>query len=162
MKSLTIGIICSLLFGLERGKQRDDLKDNFEVVMKAAWAIPVNLPFTRFNRGLRESSRIQSVVKDLIRRKKIELERNGASPRQDLITYLLGMPTEDGKEKMTEEEIIHNVMLIMVAGHDTSSILITFLIRLMANEPSVYAAVLQGMCHDMITRCGILNYEIDN
>ncbi|KAK9212636.1 hypothetical protein WN943_002018 [Citrus x changshan-huyou] len=55
-----------------------------------------------------------------------------------------------GKEQVTEnevlisdDEIVHNVMLVMVAGHDTSAILITFLMRLFANDPAVYAAVLQ-------------------
>ncbi|KAE8125587.1 hypothetical protein FH972_020370 [Carpinus fangiana] len=47
------------------------------------------------------------------------------------------------EEVLTEDEIVHNVMLIMVAGHDTSSVLMTFIMRLLANEPAVYAAVLQ-------------------
>ncbi|KAG6790627.1 hypothetical protein POTOM_006785 [Populus tomentosa] len=34
-------------------------------------------------------------------------------------------------------------------GHDTSSILVTFLIRLLANEPSIYAAILND--HEQIT-----------
>ncbi|KAK2639670.1 hypothetical protein Ddye_027465 [Dipteronia dyeriana] len=34
-------------------------------------------------------------------------------------------------------------MFVMVAGHDTSSVLNTFLVRLLANDPAVYAAVLQ-------------------
>lgn len=45
---------------------------------------------------------------------------------------------------ISDDEIVHNVMLVMVAGHDTSAILITFLMRLFANDPAVYAAVLQG------------------
>ncbi|KAL7214491.1 hypothetical protein ACSBR1_026827 [Camellia fascicularis] len=31
----------------------------------------------------------------------------------------------------------------MIGGYDTSSILLTFLIRLLANEPSIYAAIVQ-------------------
>jgi cytochrome P450 len=46
---------------------------------------------------------------------------------------------------MTEKEIVDNVILVLTAGHDTSAILITFMIRLLAIEPSIYAAVLQGM-----------------
>ena len=46
---------------------------------------------------------------------------------------------------ISDEEIIHNVLLVMVAGHDTSAILITFLVRAPANDPDTYAAVLQGM-----------------
>ncbi|KAF7815807.1 taxadiene 5-alpha hydroxylase-like [Senna tora] len=143
MKTLTFDIICSLLFDLDRGKQRDELLTSFLVMSKGLWAVPVNLPFTRFNRSLRESARIESMVKELLHKKKIDLEQNGASPHQDLITCLLSMNNKDDEEKMTEKEIIHNIRLIMFAGHDTTSILLTFIIRFLATEPSVYATVLQ-------------------
>ena len=37
------------------------------------------------------------------------------------------------------------MMLVMDAGHDTSAILITFLMRLFANDLAVYEAALQGI-----------------
>ncbi|GMP72956.1 hypothetical protein CsSME_00030823 [Camellia sinensis var. sinensis] len=41
---------------------------------------------------------------------------------------------------LSDEEIEDNVVIIMIGGYDTSSILLTLLIRLLANEPSIYAA----------------------
>lgn len=145
MKTLTFNIICSLLFGLERGKQRDQFLALFQAMIEGIWSVPFNVPFTRYNRSLKASARIQNLVKEIVHKKKIELEQNGASPHQDLITCLLGMHDEDDKQVITEKEISHNIMLVMVAGHDTSSVLITFIIRLLANEPVICAAVLQGM-----------------
>ncbi|KAK8622893.1 hypothetical protein V6N13_117792 [Hibiscus sabdariffa] len=106
------------------------------------WSIPVNLPFTRYNRSLRSSARAQKLLKHLIDEKRVDLE-NGASSRQDLITCLLSIRDEKNKQVISEREIIHNVLLIMVAGYDTSSVLLTFLMRLFANNPAIYAAVLQ-------------------
>ncbi|ESW13891.1 hypothetical protein PHAVU_008G235000 [Phaseolus vulgaris] len=143
MKTLTFNIICSLLFGLERGKQRDQYLDPFQAMIEGMWSVPINVPFTRYNRSLRESARIQTMLKEIVHKKRIELEQNAASTRQDLISCLLGMVDEDGKQVMTEKEIFDNIKLVMVAGHDTSSVLITFIIRLLANEPDIYAAVLQ-------------------
>lgn len=145
MKILTFNIISSLLFGLERGKQRDQLLTSFQAMIEGMWSVPVNVPFTRYNRSLRASARIQNMLKEVVHKKKSDLEQNEASSHQDLIACLLGMLDEDGKQVLTDKEIIHNVMLVMVAGHDTSSVLITFIIRLLANEPAIYAAVLQGM-----------------
>ncbi|KAL5802499.1 hypothetical protein ACOSQ4_030804 [Xanthoceras sorbifolium] len=107
------------------------------------WSVPVNLPFTRYNRSLKASARVQNMVKDLIQEKRKKLDQKTASPHQDLITCLLSIRDENGEEVITEKEIVHNVMLVMVAGYDTSSVLITFLIRLLANDPAVYAAVLE-------------------
>ncbi|KAI4308024.1 hypothetical protein L6164_031143 [Bauhinia variegata] len=143
MKTLTFNMICSLLFGLERGEERDKLLVCFQNMIEGMWSVPVNLPFTRYNRSLSASARIHNTLKDLLRQKKIELDQNTASPRQNLITSLLGMLNEDGTQVLTEKEIIDNITLVMIAGHDTSSVLITFIIRLLAKDPSVYASVLQ-------------------
>ncbi|KAF7815808.1 taxadiene 5-alpha hydroxylase-like [Senna tora] len=120
-------------------------KEKVSVMIKGVWSVPLNLPFTPLNRSLRESARMQSMVKELLLKKKIELEQNGASPHQDLVTYLLSMHhlKDDEEKMMTEEEIVHNVIAIMFAGHDNISVLLTFIIRLLATEPSVYASVLQ-------------------
>ncbi|KAK7320391.1 hypothetical protein VNO77_29820 [Canavalia gladiata] len=143
MKTLTFNIISSLLFGLEPGKQRDQFLDSFQTMIEGMWSVPVNVPFTRYNRSLRASARIQNMLKEIVHKRKIELEQNGVSTHQDLISCLLGMVDENDKQVITEKEIIHNAMLVMVAGHDTSSVLITFIIRLLANEPDIWAAVLQ-------------------
>ncbi|KAK7300101.1 hypothetical protein RJT34_10935 [Clitoria ternatea] len=143
MKTLTFNIICSLLFGLERGEQRDQALDCFQAMMDGIWSVPINMPFTRYNRSLKASARIQTMLKEIVHTKKMELKQKAASDRQDLISCLLGMVDEDDKQVMTEKEIIHNIMLVIVAGHDTSAILLTFIIRILANEPSIYAEVLQ-------------------
>lgn len=147
MKTLTFNIVCSLLFGLERGAQRDRFIDRFQEMVEGMWSVPVNLPFTRFSSSLRASARVQTMVKDLIREKRMKLEQKTAAPHDDLITCLLSIRNENNEEVISENEIVHNVMLIMVAGHDTSSVLITFLMRLLADDPAIYAAVLQGIMH---------------
>ncbi|KAE8704357.1 Inositol-1,4,5-trisphosphate 5-phosphatase 4 isoform 1 [Hibiscus syriacus] len=102
----------------------------------------VNLPFTRYNRSLKSSARAQKLSKHLIDERREDLKQ-GASPRQDLITCLLSIHNEENEQVVSEKEIIHNVMLIMVAGYDTSFVLLTFLLRLFANDPAIYTAVLQ-------------------
>ncbi|KAL0306382.1 UNVERIFIED_CONTAM: Taxadiene 5-alpha hydroxylase [Sesamum radiatum] len=141
MRTLTFNIICSLIFGVERGARRDSFIQNFQHIMGGVWSFPVNLPFTRFNRSLKASAEVQRMLKQLLSEKRNELE-NGASSHQDLITCLLSLRGEEDQELLSEDEIIHNIILIMVAGHDTSSILITFVMQILANDPSIHAAVL--------------------
>lgn len=156
MKILTFNIICSLLFGVERGARRDKLKDCFQQMIEGMWSVPVNLPFTRYNRSLKASQKVQNMIKQLIHEKRAELKNKGASPHQDLISCLLSIRNKDGEEVITEKEIAHNVMVVMIAGHDTSSVLITFILRFLANEPAIYEAVLQGKIELSIS----LSFEI--
>ncbi|PSR96288.1 Cytochrome P450 716B1 like [Actinidia chinensis var. chinensis] len=97
-----------------------------------------------YNRGLQATTRIRNIVIDLMREKRVELEQKGASiSHQDLITCLLSIGQKNNKEGMFEDEIVHNVVTIMIAGHDTSSVLLTFIIRLLANDPTICASVVQ-------------------
>lgn len=105
----------------------------------------INLPFTRYNRRLQASAEIQRMIKGLIDEKRQQLE-NGASQNQDLITRLLSIVYENNQlPVVSENEIAQNVILVKVAGHDCSAISITFMVRLLANYPHIYAAVLQSM-----------------
>ncbi|KAL7212134.1 hypothetical protein ACSBR2_014909 [Camellia fascicularis] len=139
MKTLTFNIICSLIFRIEREARRDALRGLFQNMIEGMLSVPVNLPFTRFNHSLQPRAKMKTILMDLISEKRVALEKNGASPHQDLITCFLGIHNEDNSALLSDEEIEDNVVIIMIGGYDTSSILLTFLIRLLANEPSIYA-----------------------
>jgi cytochrome P450 family 26 subfamily A len=115
----------------------------FQAMMKGMVSVPINIPFTSYIYCLKASARIQNMLKEIVHQKTVEQKKSGVNPRQDLISCLLNM-VEDDKQVLTEKEIIHNAVLVMVAGHDTSSVLITFIIRILANEPAICATVLQG------------------
>ncbi|RWR93409.1 cytochrome P450 716B1-like protein [Cinnamomum micranthum f. kanehirae] len=142
MKNLTFDIICSLLFGMDRGPRRTKMIDGFQCMIEGMWSIPINLPFTRFHRSLRASTRVHSMVRELIQEKRLALKKGQVSPHQDLITCIISNGGNKGNEGVINQgEIEDNAIIVMIAGHDTSSVLITFFMRLLANDPIVYAKV---------------------
>lgn len=144
MKLLTFDIIASLLFGLERGAVRENLATAFAHVLDGMWSVPVNLPFTAFRKSLRASARARRVLEATVREKKANLEQGRSSPTDDLISYLVSLRDDSGKQLLTEEEIVDNAMVVLVAGHDTSSVLMTFMVRHLAGDPATLAAMVQG------------------
>ncbi|CAL5086409.1 unnamed protein product [Urochloa decumbens] len=149
MKRLTFDIISSLLFGLGRGPVRDALAGDFAHLMGGMWAVPVDLPFTAFRRSLRASARARRVIGRIARETKAKLERGEASRSSDLIACLLSLTDESsGAPQLNEEEIVDSSMVALIAGHDTSSILMTFMIRHLANDPDTLAAMVRE--HDEI------------
>ncbi|KAK9151803.1 hypothetical protein Syun_010112 [Stephania yunnanensis] len=58
MKSLTFNTICSHLFGLEAGTRREEFLASFQRMIEGMWSVPMNFPFTRFNRSLEASLRV--------------------------------------------------------------------------------------------------------
>ncbi|KAF0905354.1 hypothetical protein E2562_003941 [Oryza meyeriana var. granulata] len=144
MKRLTFDIIATLLFGLGHGAARDALAGDFERMMGGIWAVPVDLPFTAFRRSIRAADRARRLVAGITRERKAALEQGTATRSSDLIACLLSLTDSRGERLLTEEEIVDTVMVALVAGHDTSSILMTFMVRHLANDPATLAAMLQG------------------
>ncbi|CAN1172135.1 Taxane 13-alpha-hydroxylase [Linum perenne] len=134
MKVLTFDIICSLLFGIERGIKRDELVNYFQDMISGMWSIPIDLPFTRYNSSLSSSSKVDAILNHLISQKR----RTSCHDQDDLITSLI-MNTM----MMSEREIIDNIKLVMTAGHDTSSAVITLMMLLLSNQPQVYATLVE-------------------
>ncbi|KAI3986662.1 hypothetical protein MKX01_014200 [Papaver californicum] len=149
MKTLSFNIVSSLLFGLDAGERRDKFAEHFQNMIGGMWSFPINLPFTRFNHSLTASSKVQSMILQIVNEKRTALteQTDHQGEQQDLITCLLNIKDKENdmtnSEALTDQEIIDNVKLVMVAGYDTSSILLTFLIRLLANNPDIHASLLK-------------------
>ncbi|TVU38845.1 hypothetical protein EJB05_12237, partial [Eragrostis curvula] len=151
MKRLTFDIIATLLFGLDRGGVRTELAAAFAGMLEGMWSLPLDLPFTAFRRSLRASARARRVLEATVTEKKARLERGESAPADDLISYLVSLRDGEGKQQLlTDEEIVDNAMVVLVAGHDTSSVLITFIVRHLANDPDTLATMVQE--HDAIAK----------
>ncbi|KAL6647619.1 hypothetical protein ACP70R_015056 [Stipagrostis hirtigluma subsp. patula] len=140
MKTLTFDIMCTALFRLGRddagaARLRRELSADFQQLVRGIWAVPVNLPFTTFGRCLAASRHGRRLVAGVIRERRAKLERGESSPADDVITHMLA-------EGLPDEEVIDNVMVLMVAAHDTSAALLTFLIRHLDADKNAYAKVL--------------------
>uniref|UniRef100_M8CHV8 Cytochrome P450 716B1 n=1 Tax=Aegilops tauschii TaxID=37682 RepID=M8CHV8_AEGTA len=146
MKRLTFDIISALLFGLERSGVRDALAGDFVRMIEGMWAIPANLPFTAFSRSLSASVRARRALEGITREKKAKQLEHGkaASRNNDLITCLLSLRDGHGERLLTDEEIVDNAMVALIAGHDTSSILMTFMVRHLANDDATLATMVEG------------------
>ncbi|KAH9311016.1 hypothetical protein KI387_026051 [Taxus chinensis] len=142
MKQLTFQVACDTLFSLKDAEEREILAKEFATALNGVYSLPLDFPRTTFSRPLKARSRICKRLSLLLEERSGEIEKGLASPSQDLMSCMLTMKDENG-ETLTEEEIIDNMMLVMIAGHETTSVLLTHLIRMLALHPNVYQKVLQ-------------------
>lgn len=146
MKTLTFDVICSLLFGIERGPRRDTLVKLCEDAIEGMVSLPINLLFTTFNRSLKAREKIKSIIMELIHEKREKLEKIGICSNEDLIMSLIRMKDQSSDSSvLSDEDIVDNIFLVMLAGYETTSILLTFVIKLLAEDQTVYNHVLKGM-----------------
>ncbi|XP_065877600.1 cytochrome P450 716B1-like isoform X3 [Euphorbia lathyris] len=143
IKTLTFNIMSSLIMGIEQGSRRDRLKQHFHHILDGLLSVPINLPFTNFNRSLKARVEIRDLLMELVHEKRAALDQQKASPQQDLLTCLINLRNDDNSAMFSDEEIVDNAVLTIFAGYDTNSILLTFLIRLLASDASIHANILQ-------------------
>ncbi|KAG2591235.1 hypothetical protein PVAP13_5NG437000 [Panicum virgatum] len=108
----------------------------FQQLVRGIWAVPVNLPFSTYSRCLAASRRGRHAVAGVIKERRAKLERGESSPSSDVVTLML-------VEGLPDEEIIDNVMFLMVAAHDTTAALLTFLVRQLEADKDAYDKVVQ-------------------
>ncbi|XP_059071763.1 cytochrome P450 716B2 [Cryptomeria japonica] len=98
---------------------------------------------TTFRKVSNARRRICKQLVGIIEGRKVEIAKGRASPEQDLLSCLVCMRDENG-QPLTEEEVIDNLIVGMLAGHDTTSTLVTHLVRMLALHSEFYQNFLQG------------------
>lgn len=157
IKSYTFELACRLFMTLEDPVQISELATLFNVFLKGIISIPVNLPGTRFYKAKKATSAIKNRLRTIARQRRAALEHKTAEPSQDLLSHLLATPDENGRF-MSESVIVNNILMLLFAGHDTSSVAITMLMKNLAELPQVYENVLKGMCPILLHQFNSCNW----
>lgn len=79
----------------------------------------------------------------MLKHRRSELEKKNASPSQDVMSHLLANGYESGKP-MPEAEIMNNILLLLFAGHDTSSSTLMLIVKSLGELPHVLEKVAAG------------------
>ncbi|KAG8387386.1 hypothetical protein BUALT_Bualt02G0015900 [Buddleja alternifolia] len=142
IKLYTFELACRLFMSIKERKQIEKLAALFNIFLGGVISIPLNFPGTRFFNAKRATNAIKKQLLIIVRQRRVALEQKTATPLQDLLSHLLVSPDENGKF-MSESVIVNNILLLLFAGHDTSSSAITMLIKYLAEFPQVYEKVLR-------------------
>ncbi|KAL3654876.1 hypothetical protein CASFOL_000662 [Castilleja foliolosa] len=142
IKLFAFEVACRSFMSIEEPSQVKQLLALFIVFLGGVFSSPINVPGTGFYYGKKASTAIKKELGIIVRQRKEALEQKTASTSQDLLSHLLVTPDESG-EFMSESVIVNNILLLLFAGHDTSTSSITMLIKVLAEHPDVYEAVLR-------------------
>lgn len=121
----------------------DMISHPFELLTEGFLAVPLDIPGTTFNRALKASKFIHNELLAIIRKRKMEMEMKGESGTRDLLSHMLLASDENGNVK-SEMEISTQVICLLLATHHTTSSVITFILKYLAEIPDVYHKVLEG------------------
>ncbi|XP_047940014.1 beta-amyrin 28-monooxygenase-like [Salvia hispanica] len=137
IKRYTFGLACRLFMGLEDEEHIGKLALMFNIFLAGLISFPINFPGTRFWRGKLATHAIKDEVLKIVRAR-----RSSSEQKLDLLNHLITTPDERGNY-MTDSVIVNNILMLLFAGHDTTSVTITMTFKCLAARPDIYERVLK-------------------
>ncbi|KMS97131.1 hypothetical protein BVRB_7g177960 [Beta vulgaris subsp. vulgaris] len=139
-KRYTFWLACRLFLSIEDPDHVAKFAEPFNDIAAGIISLPVNLPGTPFNRGIKSSNVVRKELRAIIKQRKLDLADGKASTTQDILSHMLLTADEDGRF-MTEMDIADKILGLLIGGHDTASAACTFVVKYLAELPHVYEAV---------------------
>ncbi|MBD2168749.1 cytochrome P450 [Calothrix membranacea FACHB-236] len=129
-KQLTFDIASQLLLGTSSSAESVRLSQLFTNLTNGLFSInPLPLPLTTFGRALAARNQILEHLTQVIRQRQ-------QNPTKDAISLLIQSKDEDGNS-MSEREMIAQAVLLLFAGHETTTSMLTWLCAELALHPEV-------------------------
>jgi cytochrome P450 len=142
MTKITANVTVKTLFGLDDPEEVRQFSGMFDRWMKlnvAAGLLPIDHPRLPYGRLMKLSDDLDHKIRDIIVRKRKNL---GAS--HDIVSTLIDARDEDGST-MSDDELVSETNILFAAGHETSWNVLTWTLFLLAQHPSIAAALLDEL-----------------
>jgi len=144
----TFALAVKLLLGVRDGTELEKLAKPFVDAAGGIIAVPINIPGTRFNRGVKASKRIREVINGIIAQRRKDLADGTADPSQNLLSHMIvevdkrnqdttNAPTTDG-------DMSSDLLGLLIGGYDTINTTVVFIMMMLVDYPDVYQEVLKG------------------
>ncbi|HYV45990.1 MAG TPA: cytochrome P450 [Myxococcaceae bacterium] len=139
MMGLTLRIASATLFGDGEGEvDAEEVGRALHHVMHrfsgATWLAPLWAPLPKMRAYHRAVERLDQLVRGVITRRR---SRGGAGGK-DLLSMLLHVQDEDGS-RMTDTQLRDEVLTLLIAGHETTAVALTWTGHLLSHHPEVQA-----------------------
>jgi|SRR5579859_142937 len=141
MMALTLQVAGRALFSRdllgesrELGQAFTDLSEYMNFRMNTPFALPAFVP-TRPNRKFRQATRtVDGKIFAMIHER-----RQGGQPGDDLLAMLMEARDADTGQGMTDAQLRNEVAVMMFAGHETTSVTLTWALYLLSQNPQAEA-----------------------
>ncbi|KAK2366562.1 abscisic acid 8'-hydroxylase [Trifolium repens] len=136
--TFTLKVIGHMIMSLEpTGEDQEKFRSNFKIISSSFASLPFKLPGTAFQRGIKARDRMYEMLDSVISRR-----RNGEDFQQDFLESLImkhsrKSDTQEDENKLTDKQLKDNVLTLLVAGHDTTTAALTWLVKFLEENQNV-------------------------
>ncbi|KAI3453911.1 hypothetical protein Pfo_010574 [Paulownia fortunei] len=131
MKTYTFNVALLSIFGKDEVLYREDLKKCYYNLEKGYNSMPINLPGTLFHKAMKARKELAQILAKIL-----SLRRQMKQNHTDLLGSFMG-----DAEGLTDEQIADNIIGVIFAARDTTASVLTWILKYLAENPSVLQAV---------------------
>ncbi|XP_054785533.1 abscisic acid 8'-hydroxylase 3-like [Prosopis cineraria] len=140
VSTFTLKVIGHMIMSLEpTGEEQEKFRANFKLISSSFASLPFKIPGTAFPRGIKARDRMYAMLDSTI-----SMRRSGEEFQQDFLESLIMKHTkvaeadeEDNENKLTDKQLKDNILTLLVAGHDTTTAALTWLIKFLEENLAV-------------------------
>ncbi len=130
IKQMTFEIASVLLLGSSPGAKTKLLSQWFSELTNGLFAIlPIRAGWSKYGKALAARDRILDYIEQ-------EIEKRASNPRQDALGLMLQTRDENG-DHLSREEIKVQALLLLFAGHETTTSMLTCLCMALGQHPDI-------------------------
>jgi cytochrome P450 len=140
MSELTLDVIGRTIFGLDLRDEAPEVAEALNTVLAGfgrglgPLASPMSrIPTPRRNRELAAIDSLDRVVDEMIARRRALI--GSVAEGHDLLTMLMTAVDDDGQPAFTPEEVRDEAMTLVLAGHETTALTLTWAWHLLSHNP---------------------------
>lgn len=138
MNKLAFEIVINTLFNVKIEQSKRDELSNFISETQDFVIRDVRQPHKSWwfklsgevDKNLKRSARAREIIREIIQERK-----RSTSKYNDLLDMLLDARYEDTGEPMEENQVIDEILILVIAGHETTANALSFALYLLANHP---------------------------
>ncbi|GAA0218103.1 cytochrome P450 [Halobaculum roseum] len=150
MMGLTLDIVARALMGVDIRDRTPAIGGALDTVMEQSAGgslldlLPPSVP-TLGRERLREAvASLDRIVDELVDEKRRALREGEIEPDADVVSALLTAEDDDG-ERMAAEQVRDEVKTLLLAGHETTALSLTFTLHLLARHPDIERRLLDEL-----------------
>ncbi|XP_076947852.1 abscisic acid 8'-hydroxylase 3-like [Bidens hawaiensis] len=130
--TFTLKVIGNMIMSLEpTGEEQEKFREYFKIISSSFASLPFNIPGTAFYRGMKARDRMFEMLDRTIARR-----RNGSDLQQDFLGSLISKEGSEDVEKLNDAQMKDNILTLLIAGHDTTTAALTWLVKFLGENPA--------------------------
>lgn len=133
-RRLTFEIAARLILGCDGDVALERVSAMNDRLAKGSAAfLRVGLPWTTYGRGLRARDELRATLRGIVRGRRL-------SPGTDALGLLVSARDESG-EALSEDELVEQAVILLFAGHETTTSMLTSLLLVLRDHPETLDAL---------------------